>query len=250
MTGAAVAMGGNLGDVPAHLRRACAELAEHSGVNGLRGSRLYRSDPMGSAAGDSFWNAACVFDTSLDPEELLAVLQQTEDRCGRVRQTHWGPRTLDLDLILCGDQCVDSETLTVPHPHFWYRRFVLEPLCELIPATIPPGLPVSLDDLAGRLRRRPFRLAVGGDVELEAVRAAVADFTLDGNRGGLVIERLAADCDQQVAEVSLAVWFGPAHSAPVDAGGIPVLVCEQYSSAFLKDVVTAAAGRLEPLSEL
>ncbi len=241
MVQAAVAIGGNLGDVPATIEAACAELARHEAITELRRSGLFRSAPMGEAAGETFWNAACVFETSLDPHALLAELQRVENLSGRTRDVRWGPRTLDLDLILYGDQVIASDTLTVPHPHFWYRGFVLEPLAELIPEVVAPGFSLTVRELAERLRRRPLRLGIGGESDEAVARRVVSEFSeTQGERVELVMFSSTLDLEREGP--SVAVWFGKADGA---AEGTPLLKCERFESQVLRDVLIAVVGRLE-----
>jgi 2-amino-4-hydroxy-6-hydroxymethyldihydropteridine diphosphokinase len=104
-------------------------------------SSLYRSAPMGSVKQDDFVNAAAALLTLLSPHELLSELRTIEDDHGRKRDgERWGPRTLDLDLLVFSDKQINDNVLTVPHPGISERNFVLLPLCELAPHLIVPGL--------------------------------------------------------------------------------------------------------------
>ncbi|MCA9065693.1 MAG: 2-amino-4-hydroxy-6-hydroxymethyldihydropteridine diphosphokinase, partial [Planctomycetaceae bacterium] len=152
-----IALGGNLGDSRAIFEQAYSVLSEHQ-VHVIRRSSVLQSAPMGQNAGDVFCNAAALVETTHAPAELLAVLHRVELSCGRTRQIHWGPRTLDLDLIAFADQVIDTPQLVVPHPHCWYRRFVLEPVQEISPDWTHPLLQLSATDLLARLNQRPLRL--------------------------------------------------------------------------------------------
>ncbi len=241
MAQAAVAIGGNLGDVPATIEAACAELARHEQISDLRCSGLYRSAPMGAVAGETFWNSACVLETSLGPRALLAELQRVENLSGRTRELRWGPRTLDLDLILYGDETVKSETLTVPHPHFWYRGFVLEPLAELIPDATPPGFALTIRQLAERLRERPFRLTIGGEVDPTMARNVVEETASEA-----VVEFIELPAQEAIDSVplSLAIWFGKSQTE-TEATATPILRCDQFDIQVLRDVLAAATGVVE-----
>lgn len=160
MVRCAISLGGNIGDVPSAFAEAVRLLESSSHLFALKTSRIYRTAPMGVAAGDPFHNAAAVFETKLAPLNLLDLLQDVERRCGRVRTVHWGPRTLDLDLLLYGDEVIDSPRLTVPHPALWYRRFVLDPLAELIPEAVHPVFRQTIRSLRSRLLVRPFTVYV------------------------------------------------------------------------------------------
>jgi 2-amino-4-hydroxy-6-hydroxymethyldihydropteridine diphosphokinase len=246
MARAAVAIGGNVGDVPATIEAACAELARHAEVAHLRCSSLYRSAPMGAVAGDTFWNAACVFETSLEPHALLAELQRIENMSGRTREVRWGPRTLDLDLILYGDEIVDSDTLTVPHPHFWYRRFVLEPLAELIPEFVAPGFSQSIQELNERLCERPFRLVIGGDCDSVITRRIVGDVSESETVRTELIELPSLNAVDSTS-CSLAISFGTS-DATLPKPATKVLHCEQFEAQFLRDTLAAAIGELGRVS--
>lgn len=145
-----VGLGGNLGDPVATLRQAIRELDGLPGTRMLRASRLYRSAAWGVADQPDFINAAALLETQLDPRALLDALLQLERSHGRERDAgnRWGPRTLDLDLLLYGDAVIDEPGLRVPHPHLHERAFALLPLAELAPDTMVPGQGVVHELLA------------------------------------------------------------------------------------------------------
>ena len=134
---AAIALGSNLGDCRATLEGALAALDADPDVRLLRRSAWYRSAPVGPPQPD-YLNGCAVLAVSLTPEGLLDRLQATEERFGRVRAERWGPRTLDLDLILFGDLILSEERLQIPHPRLLERAFVLVPLAEITPDWIEP----------------------------------------------------------------------------------------------------------------
>lgn len=141
-----LAMGGNLGDVASTLTIADAQLAAHPQIQFVAASRRYRTAPVGADAGTAFLNSAVEIETDLEPQALLDYVQGIENGLGRVRTLHWGPRTLDIDLLFSIPAVVQSTPrLTLPHPHLWYRRFVLEPLCEIAGYVViePYGHPVN-----------------------------------------------------------------------------------------------------------
>lgn len=120
-------LGSNLGDRRAHLRAAVAALPDVVAV-----SPVYETDPVGGPPGQGpFLNLVVVLETNLSPRRLLDVAHSLEDAAGRVRKERDGPRTLDVDVLLVGDLCVDEPDLVVPHPRMWHRRFVLAPLADL-----------------------------------------------------------------------------------------------------------------------
>lgn len=134
MTRAFVGLGSNLGDRRAHLEWAVRSLPDVVAV-----SSLYETDPVGGPADQpAYLNAVVELATSLSARQLLEIARSLEDRAGRVRAERWGPRTLDVDVLLVGDTTVDEEDLQIPHPRMWERRFVLEPLSELAPDLVPP----------------------------------------------------------------------------------------------------------------
>jgi 2-amino-4-hydroxy-6-hydroxymethyldihydropteridine diphosphokinase len=136
-----IGLGSNLGDPPAQLRSALAELGSLPGSRLLRHSRFYRSAPWGNTAQPPFVNAVAELATTLPPRALLDALLAIERAHGRCRDgTRWGPRTLDLDLLLHGAGVVREEGLTLPHPFLGERAFVLVPLAELDPALAIPGV--------------------------------------------------------------------------------------------------------------
>ena len=136
MSIAYIGLGSNLADPKSQLRAALAELNELSQSRCLAHSFLYRSPAMNGADVPAdqpdYLNAVAALDTELSPEELLAALQGLENRHQRQREERWGPRTLDLDLLLFGDEVINLPELTVPHPGLYERNFVLYPLAELL----------------------------------------------------------------------------------------------------------------------
>jgi 2-amino-4-hydroxy-6-hydroxymethyldihydropteridine diphosphokinase len=135
-----VGLGANLGKKEETLRQAVALLAAADGVDVLAVSELRETDPVGVVDQPRFLNGAVAIETTLPPRELLDSLLRIERELGRVRgEERWGPRTVDLDLLLYGDQIVDEPGLRVPHPRIHERRFALEPLAELDPELEIPG---------------------------------------------------------------------------------------------------------------
>jgi 2-amino-4-hydroxy-6-hydroxymethyldihydropteridine diphosphokinase len=152
-----LSLGSNLGDRAATLEAALRELEASGEVRVLRRSSLYATAPVGVLDQPTFYNLAVEAETALAPEALLARCQAVERRLGRVRGERWGPRTVDVDILLYGGETVRSEHLTVPHPELLKRRFVLEPLLEIAPdATLPDGssLAAHLPSVADQSVRR------------------------------------------------------------------------------------------------
>ncbi len=143
-TPAVIGLGGNVGDVAAAFRAALGALDRTDGVRVIAVSSLYRTAPVGGVEQGDFLNAAALLATSLDPSALLARLLAVEADHGRVRDEHWGPRTLDLDLLWFGGLALAAPGLIVPHPRLHERRFALQPLVELLPeATDQHGTPYA-----------------------------------------------------------------------------------------------------------
>lgn len=140
MTRAYVGLGANLGDRERTLLAAVAALASEPGIEVEAVSTLRETEPVGVGEQPRFLNGAVALDTTLSASDLLDRLLALELRFGRVRVSgEHGPRTLDLDLLLYGDDEIDEPGLTVPHPRLHERRFVLEPLAELDPGLTVPG---------------------------------------------------------------------------------------------------------------
>jgi 2-amino-4-hydroxy-6-hydroxymethyldihydropteridine diphosphokinase len=132
-------LGSNLGDRMANLQRAIDLLAGRPGIQVLRSSRVYETDPVGGPAQPPYLNAVVEVATRLSPQELLEVCLAVERRLGRVRGERWGPRTIDIDLLTYGREELNEPSLTVPHPRMHERAFVLVPLLELAPDPPLPG---------------------------------------------------------------------------------------------------------------
>jgi 2-amino-4-hydroxy-6-hydroxymethyldihydropteridine diphosphokinase len=140
VTSAYVGLGANLGDREHTLRAAVEALAAEDGIETIAVSTLRETEPVGVGDQPPFVNGAVELETTLTARELLDCLLAVEQRFGRVRAPgEHGPRTLDLDLLLYGDEVIDEPGLTVPHPRLHERRFVLEPLAELAPGLVVPG---------------------------------------------------------------------------------------------------------------
>jgi 2-amino-4-hydroxy-6-hydroxymethyldihydropteridine diphosphokinase len=137
VTVAFIGLGSNLGDREGNLRAALARLTE---LGEVRASSFRETDPVGVTDQPKFLNAAAELSTDLPARDLLDALLAIERDLGRdrAREERWGPRTLDLDLLLYGDDVIDEPGLTVPHPRLAERRFVLEPLHELAPGLLLP----------------------------------------------------------------------------------------------------------------
>jgi 2-amino-4-hydroxy-6-hydroxymethyldihydropteridine diphosphokinase len=136
---AAIALGSNLEDPEAQVRRGFEEIGALPATKLLARSKLYRTAPVGYADQPDFVNACALVETDLAPRALLEGLLAIEKKHGRVRTVRNGPRTLDLDIVLYGDRVIDEPGLCVPHPRAHEREFVLRPLLDVWPDAIIPG---------------------------------------------------------------------------------------------------------------
>ncbi|MGQ4648590.1 2-amino-4-hydroxy-6-hydroxymethyldihydropteridine diphosphokinase [Lyngbya aestuarii] len=134
---AAIALGSNLGDSPKILEDALKILAQAPGINLCASSSWYKTAAVGPPQPD-YLNGCALLDVQLTPQQLLITLLEIEKQLGRVRRERWGPRTLDLDLLLFNDLILNTPQLQIPHPHMQKRAFVLVPLAEIAPEWIEP----------------------------------------------------------------------------------------------------------------
>lgn len=150
MTRAYLGLGSNLGDRLGHLKAAVSLLDAADGVEVAAVSSVYRSEPVGPPGQGEYLNAVVAVDTSLSPAVLLSRSREIEEARGRRRGLRWGPRTLDIDILLFGSEEIDEPDLQVPHPRLATRRFVLDPLLEIAPdARLTDG--TRLSDACSRL---------------------------------------------------------------------------------------------------
>jgi 2-amino-4-hydroxy-6-hydroxymethyldihydropteridine diphosphokinase len=160
-----VGIGSNLGDRLAQCARAICELNRCPQMKVSARSSFYLTSPVGPAAENWFVNCVVEIYTSLPARELLRVLQTIEIDLGRKRGIAGGPRLIDLDLLLYGDQVIDEEDLVVPHPALPHRRFVLAPLAEIAPRLLHPQLRVTIEELNDSLLAKdvvmPLRVGAG-----------------------------------------------------------------------------------------
>ena len=146
-----IALGSNLGD----RMRTC--LLAIDAMRDLPGTRIdavsppFETEPEGPAGQPKFINMACKMATRLEPAALLSELQSIERRFGRKREERWGPRTLDLDILLFGSRVIDEPDLVVPHPHMHLRAFVLAPLARMAPDAVHPVLGLTVSQMLERL---------------------------------------------------------------------------------------------------
>jgi 2-amino-4-hydroxy-6-hydroxymethyldihydropteridine diphosphokinase len=145
-----IGLGANLDQPQQQIEQALIELARLPNITLISHSSLYNSKPVGPQDQPDYINAVALLDTRLEPLDLLDALQKLEQDHGRLRKRHWGERTLDLDIILMGNEIIESARLTIPHPFAQQRSFVLFPLFEISPNLIfPDG--IALEQLLTEL---------------------------------------------------------------------------------------------------
>ena len=143
-------LGSNLGDRLGNLQRAVDLLDAEAGIRFVATSRVWETDPVGGPDQPDYMNVVALLETELTPHALLSAAGRVETALGRVREVRWGPRTIDVDLLLVGDAIVDDADLVVPHPRMLDRAFVLLPLLELDPDPVLPDGTRVLDARLGR----------------------------------------------------------------------------------------------------
>ncbi|HOA34887.1 MAG TPA: 2-amino-4-hydroxy-6-hydroxymethyldihydropteridine diphosphokinase [Bacillota bacterium] len=146
MPAAFIGLGSNLGDRMGYLREALTRL-EQEPVRLGKVSPLYETEPVGGPLQGPYLNACATFETALSPVSLLRRLQQIETALGRVRRERWGPRTVDLDLLVYGNVIMRTPSLELPHPRLAERDFVLQPLKDIAPELLIPGTGKTVSQL-------------------------------------------------------------------------------------------------------
>ena len=145
-------LGSNLGDRRGHLEAALAALAAAPSVRVVAVSTFIETEPVGGPPGQpNYLNGAVVIETDLAPRALLALVKGIERDLGRREGPRWGPREIDLDILLCGDAVLESADLTIPHARLRERRFVLAPLSEIAPDAVDPVTGLTVRRLLARL---------------------------------------------------------------------------------------------------
>lgn len=148
-----IGLGSNLGDRRKNIETAVEKLKRSPKINLIKVSGLLESDPVGGPPQGKFLDGAAEIDTNLSPRELLSLLKRIEREAGRVAPSvKWGPREIDLDILLFGDLNIDEQNLKIPHPLLHLRRFMLEPLCEIAPEVIHPAVKKNLADILLELK--------------------------------------------------------------------------------------------------
>lgn len=155
MVKAFLSLGSNMGDRLEYLSKAIDNIAEIQGCNILNKSRVYETEPWGYENQEAFLNLCISIETSLSPYELLESLQTIELELDRVRKIHWGPRTIDIDILLFDDIICEDDKLTIPHPRMRERAFVLIPLYDIEKNLIIDG--IKLEDLINKIDTRGIK---------------------------------------------------------------------------------------------
>ncbi|WP_052013295.1 2-amino-4-hydroxy-6-hydroxymethyldihydropteridine diphosphokinase [Halalkalibacter akibai] len=143
-----IALGSNVGERYSHLITAIELIEEHEHIKLVKRSSIYETEPIGYVDQQSFLNMVIHIQTDLHARELLDVTQKIEQQCGRKRDVRWGPRTLDLDILLFDQEYMLMEDLSIPHPRMWERAFVIIPLMELHPTLRATHLNKSIHEIA------------------------------------------------------------------------------------------------------
>ncbi len=151
MIDAFIGIGTNLGDRKKHISEALERLGKRTDIKIIKSSSLYVTEPIGYVGQDWFLNCVVEVMTTMPPRELLKHCQSIEEHMGRTRTMQWGPRIIDLDILLYNDAVIEDEELTIPHPNMDKRRFVLIPLVEIAPDVIHPGINKTVTDLLKHL---------------------------------------------------------------------------------------------------
>lgn len=163
-----ISLGSNIGERSENLKGAIEKLEGHPEIKVVNHSSVYETDPVGYENQDQFLNMAIEVKTNLKPYELLEVCLEIEKELGRKRDIRWGPRTIDLDILLYNQENIKSEKLTVPHPRMHERAFVIIPLLEIHPniklPTMESPLNISLEDIPDREGVRIWKRRNGEDV--------------------------------------------------------------------------------------
>ncbi len=165
MAACLISTGANAGDRAGQIGHALRKLDAHGNVQVVRSSRLYETQPMGGPAGQAaFLNGAALLQTTLAPAEVLALMLQVETELGRTRDVRWGPRPIDLDLLLYDDVVLSEPSIVLPHPRMAWRRFVVEPAAEIAPQMVHPTVGWTVSGLLGHLNATPYYAALSGSI--------------------------------------------------------------------------------------
>jgi len=166
MTIAVLSIGSNLGERFDHLQNAVNKISKNRKISNVIASSIYETKPIGGPEQDNFLNAVIIIETDLSALELLNYAQQLENEANRKRDIRWGPRTLDIDILVFGAEISNSELLTLPHPRISERAFVILPWFEIEPNAVIPGVAV-LSDLEKSISKSDVQL--NSDMKLQVI---------------------------------------------------------------------------------
>ncbi len=239
-------LGSNLGDSEATLGAALAEIANLPDVQIVRQSNWHRSRPVGGPTGQpDYLNGAAVIETKIAPLTLLAELQHIESRHGRTRTERWAPRTLDIDILLYGNDVAETPMLVLPHPRMTYRDFVLQPAAEIAPRMLHPIIGWPIEHLLLHLQSASDSLAILSPSE--PLRAQLANL-LGEKRGARPIDRARfATADHHWLPL-WSTWLElPSHKSPqpaatATAGALPYAAAAFPKLSVLLDADVAHRG--------
>jgi len=214
-----VAFGANQGDTRAALAAAVTSLSTIDQISELQSSqplvtRAVTGDRDRDADADQYLNAALRFKTTFAAEELHAAIIAIEQQLGRQREHRWGPRTIDLDLLLYGDQQIDTPELHVPHPRMSFRRFVLQPAADVAAEMIHPVCGLSIQQLLTHLETREPVVLISTD-DLRSVLAAMTDLGDDDGRSIVVVDDPSEFIRHSPAAMLSVSWFEEASTHPL-----------------------------------
>lgn len=151
MYAAYIGFGSNIGNRLAHIQNAIHALSKAEGITLQKISSLYETEPVGYEKQEDFLNGVAVIQTCLPPLRLLNTLKAIETEVGRKHRTRWGPREIDLDVLMYGDMCFHRPALVIPHPQMHLRGFVLVPFAEIAPDVVHPVFQETIQTLLARL---------------------------------------------------------------------------------------------------
>jgi 2-amino-4-hydroxy-6-hydroxymethyldihydropteridine diphosphokinase len=206
MTVAYLGLGANVGDARQSLKDAVVCLAQQHGITVLAKSSLYRTEPI-DAHGDDYYNVVVKIETTLNARALLTQCHRIENHFGRERPYRNAPRTLDIDIVLFGDEHIDEPDLVIPHPRAAERAFVLVPLVEIDADVRIPGI--------GRADSLIERVAEQRIEKVQTCRCPILD-VLRGKRGGRASSQAAANNPEASAEAAAAAKLSGDHSSKTD----------------------------------
>ena len=146
-----IGFGSNIDDRFLYIQRAITALSNTAGITLQKVSSLYKTAPVGNEAHDDFLNGVVSIRTHFSPDDLLHLLKQIETDIGRQHRTRWGPREIDLDILIYDDVCLQTPDLTIPHPEMHLRRFVLVPLVEIATDLVHPVFEMTMQSLLNQL---------------------------------------------------------------------------------------------------